>query len=123
MAILVLLLLVGAVAYRATTESERRRFLDRAVRTLRRWQAAAALRDPRILEFWTLLRERSRFAPVTPALVVLNIVVFVLMRLGKGELGAPETLIAWGASFGPRTTNGEWWRLVTTLFVHGSTLH
>src|SRR5262249_6616222 len=27
--------------------------------------------------------------------------------------------IRWGASFGPRTTNGEWWRLATAMFVHG----
>jgi rhomboid protease GluP len=32
-------------------------------------------------------------------------------------------LVAWGASFGPRTTNGEWWRLVTSTFVHTGTLH
>ena len=30
----------------------------------------------------------------------------------------PEALVAWGASFGPRTTNGEWWRLVASMFVH-----
>ena len=29
-----------------------------------------------------------------------------------------ETLVSWGASFGPRTTNGEWWRLVASMFVH-----
>ena len=27
----------------------------------------------------------------------------------------------WGASFGPRTTNGEWWRLVASMFVHTGT--
>jgi len=26
--------------------------------------------------------------------------------------------VSWGASYGPRTTNGEWWRLVTSTFVH-----
>ena len=123
MAIIVFLLVLGAVAYRATTEAERRRIVDRAGHRLRRWQAAAPLHDPQILSFWTLLRERTRFAPVTPALVGLNVLVFVLLRIGNGALGAPETLIPWGVSFGPRTTNGEWWRLVTTLFVHGSALH
>ena len=123
MAVIVLLLLVGGVAYRATSEAERRRLLERALRTLRRWQATSLLRDPRIASFWTQLSERTRFAPVTPALVALNVLVFVFMLLGNGALGAHETLISWGASFGPRTTNGEWWRLVTMLFVHQSILH
>jgi len=30
----------------------------------------------------------------------------------------PDTLLGWGASLGTRTTNGEWWRLVTSVFVH-----
>jgi membrane associated rhomboid family serine protease len=123
MAVIVFLLLVGAVAYRATTEAERRRLLERAVRRFRRWQTASRLDDPQIVSFWTLLCERTRFAPVTPVLVGLNILVFVLMHLGHGAAGAPETLIAWGANVGPRTTNGEWWRLATMLFVHGSVLH
>jgi rhomboid protease GluP len=45
------------------------------------------------------------------------------MALGSGPLGDPETLVGWGASFGPRTTNWEWWRLVTALFVHSSLIH
>src|SRR5262249_39863105 len=32
----------------------------------------------------------------------------------------PDTLLGWGASLGPRTTNGEWWRLLTSAFVHTS---
>jgi membrane associated rhomboid family serine protease len=123
MAVIVFLLLVGGVAYRATTEAERRRLLERAVRRVSRWHTASRLSDPHILSFWTLLRERTPFAPVTPLLVGLNVLVFVLMHLGHGAAGAPETLISWGASVGPRTTNGEWWRLATMMFVHGSVLH
>src|SRR6202035_2476066 len=41
---------------------------------------------------------------------------------GAGALSDPQTLVGWGASFGPRTTNGEWWRLVTSMFVHSGML-
>ena len=40
------------------------------------------------------------------------------MLFGAGALSDQATLLGWGASFGPRTTNGEWWRLLTATFVH-----
>lgn len=33
------------------------------------------------------------------------------------------SLVDWGANYGPRTTNGEWWRLASSMFVHGGALH
>jgi len=59
---------------------------------------------------------------VTPAILALNIAIFIGMCLGTGALSEPATLIAWGGSVGPQTTNGEWWRLVTSLFVHAGVL-
>ena len=68
------------------------------------------------------LRTRTQRVVVTPAILALNIVIFIAMCFGTGALGEPATLIAWGASVGPQTTNGEWWRLVTSLFVHTGVL-
>ena len=64
-------------------------------------------------------------AYVTPALVGVNVAVFVLMALsGVGLLSPrPLDLIRWGANFGPLTTHGEWWRLLTATFVHIGALH
>jgi membrane associated rhomboid family serine protease len=62
---------------------------------------------------------------VTPALVAVNVLVFVLMVASGVSLTEPtvEDLLSWGADYGPRTTGGEWWRTVTCLFVHIGVIH
>ncbi len=32
-------------------------------------------------------------------------------------------LVGWGANYGPLTLSGDWWRLFTCMFVHGSIIH
>lgn len=61
----------------------------------------------------------------TPALVVVNVLVFVAMLATGVSLFAPtgQSLVDWGANFGPRTLDGEWWRLASHLFVHGGVVH
>jgi len=62
---------------------------------------------------------------VTPVLLVLNVAIFVLM-LARGVhpvQPAIDDLIRWGANYGPRTTQGEWWRMFTCMFLHIGLLH
>lgn len=90
-----------------------------AVVQLQRARKAFLAERTALVPFHASLRERTPWAVVTPAFVLLNLAVFVLMVVGDGAVGDPETQLAWGASVGPRTTNGEWWRVATSLFVHG----
>jgi len=62
---------------------------------------------------------------VTPLLLGLNVVVFGLMLVGGVHPLSPaaDSLIHWGANYGPKTTNGEWWRMFTAMFLHIGVLH
>ena len=73
--------------------------------------------------FYTALRARTKWAFVTPAIVATYVLVFSLLLVGSGSIGDPRTLIEWGSSIGTRTTNDEWWRLGTAMFVHVGLIH
>jgi rhomboid protease GluP len=123
MGIVILLLAVFVIAHRAMTPEDRARFNRAGVRLLQRVREAVTLRHRELESFHQMLDARTRLAPVTPVLTAANIVVFVLILVGSHPLGDPNTLLAWGGNFGPRTANGEWWRLTAALFVHAGWLH
>jgi rhomboid protease GluP len=63
---------------------------------------------------------------VTNVIIGLNVVVFVVMAafLGTGWLEAPlKPYILYGANNGAATTDGEWWRLLTSMFMHYGLVH
>jgi membrane associated rhomboid family serine protease/Flp pilus assembly protein TadD len=62
---------------------------------------------------------------ITPALIGLCVALYLAM-VGRGvssmHPSVPQ-LVAWGANNGPLTTGGQWWRLLTAMFLHGGILH
>ena len=119
MLVMALLVVFGLalVIYRATTSTERARFAAALNALLQRWLLAFEDWHATHAAFFDGLRARQRVAWVTRSLVVVNVLMFAVVLLSSG-FGHRDVLLDWGASVGLRTTNGEWWRLLTSLFVH-----
>ena len=90
---------------------------------VRRMKLAMDEPGPEYDAFSHALRARTRHALVTPVIAAINVAVFFGMLFGLGAISDPATLVSWGASIGTRTSNGEWWRLLTATFVHLGMLH
>ena len=79
---------------------------------------------------------------ITPIIMDLNIIIFIVMVLaGSGYFSLSfnhhslkesdlylfsfkdSGLLTWGANFKSSIINGEWWRLLTSIFLHGGLLH
>jgi rhomboid protease GluP len=62
---------------------------------------------------------------LTQVLVGINAVVFAAMVMAGVSLTSPTSpqLLHWGANFGPLTLGGQWWRLLTSMFLHIGIIH
>jgi membrane associated rhomboid family serine protease len=121
MSILVLLaVMLGAAAYFLTAE-ERNRALKTA-RNIAQDVYEVCQGGPERFPFRAALQARTALAFITPSLIVVNMLTFALIVL-DGPIGQRQTLISWGGNLGPLTTNGEWHRLLLSLFVHSGMLH
>jgi membrane associated rhomboid family serine protease len=72
-------------------------------------------------------RTSARFveAPVTKVLVALNIGIYLITAVqgGHGLNNPGGSLFDKFILFGPLIARGDWWRLITPMFLHGYLLH
>jgi membrane associated rhomboid family serine protease len=75
--------------------------------------------------FHQSLRDITPRTPVTQALVAANVLVFIVaVALGAGLITPdPRIMIQLGTNFGPLTLDGQWWRLLTSMFLHFGLIH
>ncbi len=62
---------------------------------------------------------------VSPALVAINVVVFIVlavMNLSVTQF-SPQSLYWLGANYSPWVDQGQWWRFITSMFLHFGVAH
>lgn len=78
-----------------------------------------------IREYQQTVRQLTPRLFVTNILVGLNVLVYLLMVATGVDWLNPTipSLLQWGANWGPYTTNGQGWRLLTCCFLHIGAFH
>jgi len=79
--------------------------------------------QPVITRPWVRRSESS--ITLTQVIFGANIAVFLATALASGSAIniSGEVNFHYGANFGPYTLSGEWWRLLTYMFLHGGAMH
>jgi rhomboid protease GluP len=80
---------------------------------------------PQPVSFAQALHATTPTVYVTWVLIALNIAVFLLMVVRGVSFMEPtvDSLNQWGAGYGPLTTHGQWWRLLSETFIHIGVIH
>lgn len=81
--------------------------------------------SPVQIRFRRALADGMRREWVTDLIIALNVAVFAWMLVRGVDPMSPTgaVLLQWGANYAPLTRGGEWWRLFTSVFVHGGLIH
>src|SRR5262249_16750699 len=70
----------------------------------------------------SMLPDFDQIPWVTLAIIALNGIIFWLMERAGGSTDR-EVMIAYGAQFRPLVLAGQFWRLVTAMFIHSGWSH
>lgn len=75
--------------------------------------------------FWAGVFEFIKVLPVSSAIILMNILVYLIMLFHGVNLlsSTGYDYMKWGANFGPLTLTGEWWRVITCCFIHKGLPH
>lgn len=118
MILLIGLLIVVGFVVKSMTPEDRERYVQTAISVANHVRREIMRPRPELEPYRAALRSRMPRVLATPALIALNTLVFAGLLFGAGSMSDGQTLLGWGANYGPITTNGGWWRLATAMFVN-----
>lgn len=69
------------------------------------------------------LKDWFRYATIV--LIALNMLIFLMMVLQGVSVfnPTPDSVLRWGADYGPLTLHGQWWRMLVSTFLHFGLIH
>src|SRR5262245_26104766 len=112
------ILVLAGLLLRATTPEDRERYVQTAIAIAKHVKTQITRPRPELEAYRAILSTRMPLVVATPAFIAINVAVFAGLLFGTGSMSDGQTLLRWGANFGPATTNGEWWRLCTATLVN-----
>ena len=76
-------------------------------------------------EFQERIKALQPYTWATHALIGANLLIWLVTLLYGAEFSrtAAEKLLLWGGNAASEVQKGEWWRLLSAIFLHGSLLH
>ncbi len=71
------------------------------------------------------LPARESSGVLSIALIAINVLVFAVMVIKGVSFMNPtaDSVLKWGADYGPLTLRGQWWRMFTSMFLHFGIIH
>jgi membrane associated rhomboid family serine protease/Flp pilus assembly protein TadD len=69
--------------------------------------------------------QREGSVSLTQVILGANVMVFIAMAIASGPSldFTGQVMVHFGANFGPYTLSGQWWRLLTYMFLHSGFFH
>src|ERR1035438_8114630 len=87
-----------------------------------RGEVAEDAPQPVIRKPW--VRHGESTISLTQIIFGANVAVFLATAYASSSvMDFPGDVLYWGANYGPYTLSGQWWRLVTYMFLHGGLMH